>query len=71
MKGWERVYKTQDHYKASLVFGYLKNNNIDTVILNKQDRLYIVVGFIELYVKCDDAHKAIYLINQLDEEFNS
>lgn len=50
MDGWYKIFATRDYTKASIVKGMLEENNVTTVILNKQDSSYINFGDIELYV---------------------
>lgn len=63
---WKKVYTTDQPYKAELVKGLLKENDIESVIFNKQDRAYVMIGDIEVYVKKDDVMRAINLIEKQD-----
>ena len=61
---WKKVYTTDQSYKAELVKGMLKEHDIESVIFNKQDRAYVMLGEIEVYVKKDDVMRAINLIEK-------
>jgi hypothetical protein len=50
MKDWFKLYTTRNYAEANIIKGMLEENNIQTVILNKQDSSYLVFGDIELYV---------------------
>ncbi|MFZ1798833.1 MAG: DUF2007 domain-containing protein [Chitinophagaceae bacterium] len=50
MKGWVKIYATRNYPTANIIKGMLEENNIRTIILNKQDSSYINFGDIELYV---------------------
>ena len=61
-KGWIKIYSTPDAVQAQLVKDHLQNNDISTVLLNKKDSSYVVLGEVEVYVKRDFAVKALHLI---------
>ena len=63
---WQKVYTTDQSYKAELVKGMLKEHEIESVIFNRQDRAYVMIGEIEVYVKKDDVMRAINLIEKQD-----
>jgi hypothetical protein len=50
MTGWFKLYTTRNYAEANIIKGMLEENNIQTIILNKQDSSYLVFGDIELYV---------------------
>jgi hypothetical protein len=50
MKDWFLIYSTRNYARANIIKGMLEENNIQVVVLNKQDSSYIVFGDIELYV---------------------
>jgi len=47
--------------------GFLLENGIDAVVMNKQDSSYQVFGEGELLVKKEDVQRAEKLLNQSDE----
>ncbi len=66
MEGWYKIFATRDYTKANIIKGMLEENNVTTVILNKQDSSYINFGDIELYVP---AHLKDIAINLLQAAF--
>ena len=59
---WALIFTTADAYKAEILKGLLEENNIDSVVMNKQDSSYHF-GELELYVKADDVVKAKRIIS--------
>ena len=47
---WFKLYTTRNYAEANIIKGLLEENNIQTIILNKQDSSYLAFGEIELYV---------------------
>ncbi len=64
---WIRVYVTSNYQQAQLIKMKLKENEIETIEINKQDSMYLF-GDIELYVSKLDYNKAIDLINEAKYE---
>ena len=62
-KGWERIYFTDKPHIVSIVRSLLKENDIESVEVNKKDSSY-AFGDIEIYVKEEDAIFAKILIQQ-------
>jgi len=65
-KDWVKIYSTGEGYKAELLKGLLFENNIEAVIINKQDSSYLF-GELELYVNSKDIVKAKHVISTLDQ----
>jgi len=63
---WALVYSTGVPYKAEIFKAILEENNIESVVINKQDSSYHF-GELELYVKANDAVKAKHLITSHNE----
>ena len=63
MKDWFKLYTTRNYIEANIVKGMLEENNIHTIIFNKQDSVYLV-GEIELYVPSHFKDVARHLIDQ-------
>lgn len=63
-KDWKLIYSTGIPYKAEIVKDLLEDNNIEAVLLNKQDSLYHF-GDVEIYVRPDEVIRAKYLIKDL------
>ena len=63
---WALIYTTGVPYKGELLKAVLEDNNIDSVVLNKQDSSYHF-GELELYVKAEDVVKAKRIISAHEE----
>lgn len=61
-----KVYEATKLYEAELVVGLLSVNDIEAVIVNKQDGRYLF-GEIEIHVVANDAEKALEIIAKRDE----
>ena len=64
-KDWVLIFSTADGFSAEIARGILKENDIDNVVIDKQDRFYHF-GEIEIYVHRDNVIKAKYLLNDLE-----
>ncbi|MDD5570191.1 MAG: DUF2007 domain-containing protein [Bacteroidales bacterium] len=64
-KDWVVVYSTPLEYKVDIIKAVLAENEIQSVVINKQDSMYKTTfgGTIELFVNRDDALKALQIIN--------
>lgn len=67
MEGWTCVYTSDKLHEAEFVTALLDTNNITSVIVNKQDSLYLL-GYIEVYVPVENAFIASQIINNLKSE---
>ena len=56
-ENWKVVYTADRFYKAELVQGLLKENGIESIVMNKEDSEFLV-GTVELYVDEADFEKA-------------
>ena len=65
-KKWTKIYVTGKGYQAEILKGLLEENNIEAVIINKQDSAYLF-GELELYVDADDIIQAKRIINNQPE----
>lgn len=65
-KNWTKIYSTGKLYQAELLKGLLEENNIEAVIINKQDSAYLF-GEMELYVDANDVMVATRIINTQNE----
>ena len=50
MKNWDKIFSTKNFAEASIVQGFLEENEVPVQVLNKQDSSYPMFGEIELYV---------------------
>jgi len=64
---WECLYGSKVHYKTEILKALLEEQEIQAVIINKQDSAYLF-GDIELYVKLDDMLKAQQILNVFLED---
>lgn len=67
-KNWVRIFKTFNYYQAEIVKQVLTENEIDTVLLNKQDSSHRTFGDIEVYIHQQDFSNAIeiMILNQIN-----
>jgi hypothetical protein len=65
---WEKVFSSTKAYQTEILKALLEEENIVSVIVNKQDRSYIVFGEIEVYVKSEDVLKAKFIAAKLTED---
>lgn len=63
---WVKIFSTGEAYKAELVKGLLQENEIDCIIINKQDSAYLF-GELELYVQADSAVRAHHILSTNNE----
>lgn len=61
---WKSIFATGTLYLAEIVKNILEDNEIEAVLLNKQDSLYHF-GEVEVYVKPDDVIRAKFLIKDV------
>jgi type III secretory pathway lipoprotein EscJ len=60
---WKKVYSTTSEIEAEMVRGFLEEEGLEVVIMNKQDSAFSMIGQIEVYVPENDFLKAVNLIN--------
>jgi len=67
-KNWIRIFTTFNYYQAEMVKQVLAENEIDTVLLNKQDSSHRTFGDIEVYIHQQDFSNAIeiMILNQIN-----
>lgn len=61
---WNIVFTTTQAYQASIVKDFLEDNDMDVVVVNKQDSFYVTIGEIEVYVKAENIIRAKHLIKE-------
>jgi hypothetical protein len=62
MAEWQKVYSTEQAYRAEIVKDVLENAAIQVVIINKQDSSYHNFGAHEVHVLPEDVMKALQII---------
>jgi hypothetical protein len=67
-KDWTKIFSSSNTQQVEIRKALLTENNIESVIINKQDSSYPVFGLLELYVNNADAFKAVQLLNANDIE---
>jgi len=67
-KNWVKIYSSNNYYQAEIVKQMLIENQIDTVLLNKQDSAHRTFGHIEVYIHQQDFSNAIeaMILNQIN-----
>ena len=64
---WSILRASNQVFELEMMKGFLLENGIDAVVMNKQDSSYQVFGEGELLVKEEDVQYAEELLNQSDE----
>ena len=67
MENWACIYSTDQLYKANTVKDLLAEENIEAVVMNKKDSVYLF-GEVELYVSSKDENMAVELIKSFKVE---
>lgn len=67
-QNWIKIYISHNFYQAETVKQILMENQIDAVLLNKQDSSYRNFGNIEVYIHERDFSQAveIMILNQIN-----
>jgi hypothetical protein len=67
-ENWVKIYTSSNYYKSEMIKQALAVNQIDTVLLNKQDSSHRAFGDIEVYIHQKDFSNAIEIIilNQIN-----
>lgn len=63
MGNWVTVFKEKDRLRAEILKNELENNNIESVILDKVDHNYPVLGIVEIKVLESNRTLAEHIIN--------
>ena len=64
---WVMISNSSAPYQAEILKSLLDEENIMSVIINKQDSSYLTFGEVELYVKQDDVLRAQQIITRIPE----
>ncbi len=62
-KGWVKAFETMLPYRADIIRAVLEENDIEAVIINKQDSAIISIGRQEVYVPEEKLLKALQIID--------
>ena len=63
---WIKVLNTEDGIKAELAKSVLQSHQIESVVVNKQDSAYVVLGFSEVLVPEEQAEQALEILKTQD-----
>jgi len=63
-KGWQRIYFSDKPHLVEIAKSILKDNHIESVIVDKRDSSYVSIGELELFVKEDDVILAKLIIEK-------
>lgn len=63
-KGWQRIYFSDKPHLIEIAKAVLKDNNIESYVVDKRDSTYITIGELELYVKDSDVTLAEFLVKE-------
>lgn len=66
-KNWVIIYSSYNSNELEILRSFLIDNDIESIILNKQDSMYVnlnTVSPVELYVHKNNFIKAKYLIDK-------
>ena len=66
-----KILSTDNPNKAAIIKQMLEENNIKTVLLNKQDSSYLMFGLVELYVQEEQVEKTENLLKEINNERNT
>ncbi len=63
---WVSIYSSTQLYEVELISGMLLENDIESIVINKQDSAYLI-GDIELHVPINSILKAKKLISKYNK----
>lgn len=67
-KNWINIFTSSNPIEVEIVKQMLEENNINAVVLNKQDSSYNMFGTIDLFVNETEQETALQLINKQNNE---
>ncbi len=62
MSNWKKVFSSSQLALASMVAGILKEQQIQSSMLNKIDSSYVFLGEVEVYVSVSDYDTALQIV---------
>ena len=63
--GWQVVYLSNQLQNIEIVKAALADNDIQAVVIDKRDSIYVTIGDMEIYVSNEDAILARLIIERL------
>ena len=67
-KNWINIFTSANPIEVEIIKQMLEENNINAVVLNKQDSSYNMFGTIDLFVNETKQETALQLINKQNNE---
>lgn len=67
-KDWVKIYTSSNYYRSEIIKQALIENDIEAVLLNKQDSAYGTFGNFEVYIHQKDLSKATEIIAANEEK---
>ena len=64
-KGWTSVFCSSDEYLVAIAKDLLENSGIESVVINRKDSAYVILGEAELYVTDQNEIQAREILKQL------
>jgi len=64
MSDWKSIYKNESLIRVEIVKGILEEQGIASVIVNKKESVYQILGYYELMVAAGDAFDAQNIISK-------
>ncbi len=65
--GWTSVFSSSDEYLVSIAQDMLHNDDIESVVINHKDSVYVVWGEAEIFVLDENKHQAEEILKQLNK----
>ncbi len=59
---WIKIFETTKMHQALIVQSILQEHEIESVLLNKQDSSYVILGEIHVMVKLEDSIEAMNIL---------
>ena len=70
-KNWIKIFSSNNPIEIEIIKQMLEENDLFSVILNRQDSSYNMFGTIDLHIIEEDQEKAIELLKQNNNEQNA
>ena len=64
-KGWTKVFVTNEDYLVSMAGDILRDNGIESVVINHKDSSYVMWGEAEIFVRDENEMQAIGILELL------
>jgi len=63
-ENWTRIFTAQELYQVKIAEDILKQNGIESNIINKNDSAIPTIGLVELYTPTEKAEAAIKVLQE-------